>query len=217
MSLNLAHNFLDSSDQRLERVLRWLIWVMVPKNFPVRGHLREVPLVPNLLSLSRVPLAFSIWYLLDITGPLWLILTLFALALLSDRLDGTWARLYDMESSFGQIFDPVCDKLFLFVLLGALSGLIWPVALWPLVALELVLLALPLADYLAKRAGRPSPIRQVRANRWGKTKFVLECLALAILLVFGPAGELSGNLCLALAATFAGLSLWGKVTCSRSQ
>lgn len=63
--------------------------------------------IPNLLSLSRIPLAFI--FLSD--NPLYRTIALL-LALLSDILDGYIARKYNLSSKLGTIIDPITDKFF---------------------------------------------------------------------------------------------------------
>lgn len=61
--------------------------------------------IPNLLSLSRLPIAVLVLWL-SWTGH-WKLATLF---LLTDALDGTLARRFNVTSGLGgNLLDPVCD------------------------------------------------------------------------------------------------------------
>jgi phosphatidylglycerophosphate synthase len=65
--------------------------------------------VPNLLSLSRIPLGIVLFVLID--HQLWLAgLLVFLVAVLTDWLDGWWARRYNMISLIGRNLDPLTDK-----------------------------------------------------------------------------------------------------------
>ncbi len=82
---------------------------------------REIYTLPNLLTSLRIVLVpFVIWRLavLDMTGAFWL----FAVAALTDLLDGNLARLLNQRSVLGAWLDPIADKL---MLLSTLFMLAW--------------------------------------------------------------------------------------------
>jgi CDP-diacylglycerol--glycerol-3-phosphate 3-phosphatidyltransferase len=66
--------------------------------------------IPNLLSLSRVPLAAGLFAC--ITYHWWpAALAVFAAAALTDWLDGWWARRFGPLSAVGRSLDPLTDKV----------------------------------------------------------------------------------------------------------
>ena len=66
--------------------------------------------VPNLLSLSRLPLAVIVFALIAIEA--WpAALAVFVLAVLTDWLDGWWARRFNQLSAIGRNLDPLTDKV----------------------------------------------------------------------------------------------------------
>jgi cardiolipin synthase len=148
----------------------------------------------NLLTLSRLPLAALLW--LRPTDPL-LVLGLMAVAGITDVLDG-WverrrlARLGQAEGqgkpSVGVWLDPLCDKIFVLSLIGAIA-VTHPVPLWvlPLVALREILqtLAIGVARLI------PSVRRRVRvkfrANVLGKLSTVAQFLTIGAILLHSPA------------------------------
>ena len=71
--------------------------------------------LPNLLSLSRIPLAFLIIAPLK---PEWKYLFC-GLAILSDFLDGYLAKKFNQTSKFGAILDPATDKIFVLTIVIA--------------------------------------------------------------------------------------------------
>lgn len=90
--------------------------------------------LPNLLTASRLILApFVAWrlYLGDVEGAFWL----FAVAALTDLLDGTLARLLNQRSVLGAWLDPIADKVMLLTTLSMLAV----IGLLPLWLLGLVL------------------------------------------------------------------------------
>jgi len=95
--------------------------------------------LPNQLTLSRILLAFVLFALLalEISGnslfsdrstTLWLSIGLFVVCVLTDWLDGHFARKMNLVTAFGRIADPFADKL---LVLGTLIFLIPISALIP--------------------------------------------------------------------------------------
>jgi CDP-diacylglycerol---glycerol-3-phosphate 3-phosphatidyltransferase len=71
--------------------------------------------VPNALTTLRiVAVPFFGWALLtdggDSPGWRWVALAVFALAMLTDKIDGDLARKHDLVTDFGKIADPIADK-----------------------------------------------------------------------------------------------------------
>lgn len=91
--------------------------------------------VPNIISLSRIPVLFVIVGLLyiPIRGAATGALILFILGAATDWLDGYIARRYNSVSNFGKIIDALTDKIYVIGLFVALlaSGLLpqWSVFL----------------------------------------------------------------------------------------
>lgn len=69
--------------------------------------------LPNLLTFSRIPLSLIFMYLLSLKGAnyKWAALGIFLIATLTDYLDGRLARESRTTSSFGQLMDPIADKV----------------------------------------------------------------------------------------------------------
>lgn len=90
--------------------------------------------IPNLLTVLRLVLAavfFGVlaFYRYD-AGVAWLLLpgiVLFIAAAVTDAMDGYYARKWQVESKFGRIMDPFCDKV---LVLGALVFLAGPGFTW---------------------------------------------------------------------------------------
>lgn len=88
--------------------------------------------IPNLISIARILLVGPVvWALLDERSSLAMVL--FAVAGISDAVDGFLAKHYHWESRLGGILDPLADKL---LLIGTFLSLAWlGVIPWWLVAL----------------------------------------------------------------------------------
>jgi CDP-diacylglycerol---glycerol-3-phosphate 3-phosphatidyltransferase len=134
--------------------------------------------VPNLLSLSRLPLAAVLFAL--IANALWpAALAVFLLAAATDWLDGWWARKFDQGSALGRALDPLTDKVlvcgaFIFLIRVAGAGLEpWMVTV--VVARELLVTGL---RGMVEAAGK-----EFGADWFGKLKTVLQMAALIAILV----------------------------------
>jgi cardiolipin synthase (CMP-forming) len=160
--------------------------------------------LPNLLTLSRIvviPLVILTFYMPSPLGP-WVGCGLFALAGVTDWLDGRLARAWSQQSELGRFLDPIADKLLvattLFML--AVMGRFSPASILPaLVILCREILVSGLREHLASARVR------VPVSRLAKWKTGIQMVAIGVLLVgdAGPAGvpvRLAGEALLWIAA-----------------
>ena len=82
-----------------------------------KGQSKSLSL-PNILTYARIaaiPVVVGCVYVQSVMdGPLWLrwvALTVFIAAGVTDVLDGYYARMWDQQSAFGRMLDPIADKL----------------------------------------------------------------------------------------------------------
>jgi CDP-alcohol phosphatidyltransferase len=82
-----------------------------------RGQSKSLSL-PNILTYARIaaiPVVVGCVFAQSILdGPLWLrwvALAVFIAAGVTDYLDGYYARIWDQQSAFGRMLDPIADKL----------------------------------------------------------------------------------------------------------
>ena len=83
----------------------------------IRPGIRDVPNILSALRLLAAP--FAAW--LIVTGQDTAALAVFAIASLSDGLDGFVARRWGVTSNFGAWLDPLADKLLMLFSLSALA------------------------------------------------------------------------------------------------
>ena len=140
--------------------------------------------VPNALTAFRCVLVpLFAWMLLahpDDVG--WRIGTavVFALAILTDSIDGYLARKYDIVTKFGKLADPIADKALTgmaFIGLSIIGELPW----WVTVIILVREWGITLMRFLMLRYG------VMAANRGGKIKTVLQAVALILYLLPLPA------------------------------
>jgi CDP-diacylglycerol--glycerol-3-phosphate 3-phosphatidyltransferase len=94
----------------------------------------------------------------------------------TDWLDGLIARRWNQVTRLGARLDPLVDKVFIYVLVV----LLWhaTIFVWPVVLIA-VLRDLSVQVFRSRAPER----KPLPANRWGKLKFVLQCVAIAIAFV----------------------------------
>jgi CDP-diacylglycerol---glycerol-3-phosphate 3-phosphatidyltransferase len=163
--------------------------------------------IPNMLTMLRAVLACVFFLVLNQyqyvpgaaakDGPGWAIvaaIVIFIIAAITDALDGYLARRWKVESQFGRIMDPFCDKVLvmgaLIYLAGArfvadgepihgffsghmVSGVYpWMVAL--ILARELLVTGI--------RGELEAKGMSFGANWWGKIKFIMQAIIVPIVL-----------------------------------
>jgi CDP-diacylglycerol--glycerol-3-phosphate 3-phosphatidyltransferase len=104
-------------------------------------------------------------------------LIVFVAAAATDYFDGFVARRFGQVTSLGARLDASVDKVFIYAILGAL--LFRGTFVTVLVATAFVRDVL--VELLRHRAAARSHV--IPANRWGKSKFSLQCLSVAIALI----------------------------------
>lgn len=148
--------------------------------------------VANALTMSRIALVpIYGWLLLraDGTSPdyRWMATAVFAVAMLTDRIDGSLARSRGLVTDFGKITDPIADKLLTgmaFVGLSVIGELWWWITI---VVLSRGVIITGMRLLVLRRVVIP-------ASRGGKLKTVLQALALGLLSapLTGPVRLLAG-------------------------
>ena len=135
--------------------------------------------LPNKLTIARmamVPL-FMVALLINTPESRILSVVIFALASLTDMLDGQIARKYNMVTNFGKLMDPLADKVL------TAAAMICLVELGDLAAW--IAVAIIFREYLITglRSVAASENIVVAANIWGKVKTVCQMIALMLLMV----------------------------------
>src|SRR6201992_862545 len=149
--------------------------------------------VPNILTCARIaaiPVVIGCIYAQSIAdGPLWLRWVAVAVSIaagITDYLDGYYARVWNQQSAFGRMLDPIADKLLVAscLLMLAADGIIHGWSLWAaVVILCREILVSGLREYLA--ALRVS----VPVTKLAKWKTTVQLVAIGFLLA-GEAGDM---------------------------
>lgn len=144
-----------------------------------RARLGELRTVPNLVSLSRLPLVLGI--VVFVGSPVRYLL--FALIVLSDGIDGWLARRLDQKTELGAMLDPALDKI---------TALALVVVLFPRTGLPVEYLVLFFArDLFVVSLGPLVPLYgfdtgKIQARTLGKVVTNLQFFALVAMLVPAP-------------------------------
>lgn len=148
--------------------------------------------IPNLLTLLRIILIpiFVLVYYLPFKEAHQVAAALFALAAVTDWLDGYLARKLEQTSPFGAFLDPVADKLIvaaaLVLIVDAYSRSMpqWPLlTVLPAIVIigrEIVISAL--REWMAEVGKRA----QVAVSMIGKIKTTLQMMAILVMVGFEP-------------------------------
>ena len=133
---------------------------------------------PNHLTVARFLLTPVVLVLLYYDHRWWG-LGVFVAAICTDFIDGTMARTRDQITPLGTLMDPVADKL----LVGAVLAWVGYDYLVVQIILAVIVLELVLMAVGASITLRRNEVRS--ANAFGKTKMVVQSLALLSFLLFG--------------------------------
>lgn len=150
---------------------------------PTPYRVRDLLLLPNLLSAARIPLAAAFPF--TIGRPAWTLAVLGAAAL-TDVLDGFLARKLGQATPVGALVDGIADKAFGGSVLVSLvaGGMLSPAAALLLATRELGELPLALRVLTSKRA-RLTEIDR-KANALGKAATVLELGTVVSVVLHAP-------------------------------
>lgn len=152
--------------------------------------------IPNILTFSRILLSVLLLVVMlhwDAIAPSWVDVTwrdyfaclIFCIASITDFFDGYIARKFDLGSTFGEVFDPLADKM---LILGAFIGLL----LLDRANAWAVFIILSREFYITGLRVVAANLKQnVAASQLGKYKTGFQILAIAFLLAnFFPGGTL---------------------------
>ena len=149
----------------------------------VQSLLREALNPPNLITLSRLGLAFVLFVMIYINA-FWLTAAvLFVVAAATDALDGYIARKYGMVTTLGRILDPFVDKI---VICGAFIFLLDKkvdfengVQVWSGVNAWMVVIVVGREMFVTSLRGfLEQQGKDFSASMSGKIKMVLQCVAI---------------------------------------
>ena len=161
--------------------------------------------VPNLLSIFRICLVpvFIVVFLTDDSEIKLAAVVVYAVASLTDFLDGFIARRFQAISRLGKVLDPIGDKLMTVAVLTCITieGI---VPLWALVAVGVKEVTMMIGGIITHKM---SGVEIVQSNIIGKTSTVVFFVVFVILILFRdiPQSVVTGLIAFAVALTFIAL------------
>lgn len=157
--------------------------------------------LPNKLTVSRVVMipVFILFFYLNFTGHYIVALAVFAVASLTDMLDGKIARKYHLVTNLGKFLDPIADKVLVlaaFVVFLTVPAIFNSVGEWALIAAGCgvaIILAreIIVSGFRMVAAGADIVIA---ADMWGKYKTVTQDISIVVLLVGECVREFTDNI-----------------------
>jgi CDP-diacylglycerol--glycerol-3-phosphate 3-phosphatidyltransferase len=163
--------------------------------------------LPNVLTMSRIVMipVFVVVFYLPTQWSYMASAVIFALAGITDWLDGYLARKLDQSTPFGAFLDPVADKLMVAVALAVLieehAAVLMTIPATIIIGREIVISAL--REWMAEMGSRAS----VAVSYIGKIKTTAQMVAIVGLLAFPP-GQLLAYFSIGLLYLAAVLTLW---------
>lgn len=140
---------------------------------------------PNKLTVARIIATpvFMATMLIDFPYHYTISLVLFAVASLTDMIDGKMARKYNLVTSFGKFLDPLADKM---LTTAAFLGFICMYAgtnfCWQLTAITFIVLFREFMVSSVRLVVVSSGGKVIAANIWGKLKTVTQMIGIIIAL-----------------------------------
>lgn len=143
--------------------------------------------IPNILTIGRILIAPILVFIYYLSGELsdWLSCIIFVIAAFTDYLDGFFARLYKQQSKFGELLDPIADKVLVATALALLimSQIIkGPHVVAAIIIITREILISGLREFLAKAQ------IYIPVTNLSKGKTVIQMTAISILLA-GNSGD----------------------------
>jgi CDP-diacylglycerol--glycerol-3-phosphate 3-phosphatidyltransferase/cardiolipin synthase len=143
--------------------------------------------IPNILTIGRILIAPILVFIYYFSGELsdWLSCIIFVIAAFTDYLDGFFARLYKQQSKFGELLDPIADKVLVATALALLimSQIIkGPHVVAAIIIITREILISGLREFLAKAQ------IYIPVTNLSKGKTVIQMTAISILLA-GNSGD----------------------------
>ncbi|BDQ29255.1 CDP-diacylglycerol--glycerol-3-phosphate 3-phosphatidyltransferase [Helicobacter ailurogastricus] len=161
--------------------------------------------IPNTLTILRILLSVCLlflilhasqWFKISSVGLNYTSACLFALAGCTDFLDGYIARNYHLKTLFGEIFDPLADKI---LILAAFLGLLalGRISAW------VVFVILGREFFIAGlRMSVSNHGQSIAVSQWGKYKTFLQMCAIVVLFLNVRLGGVALGDCLMAVAVF---------------
>ena len=167
--------------------------------------------LPNKITLIRILMIpiFIVVYYLPLEGNHIISAIIFAVAALTDWVDGFIARKYDMVTKFGEFLDPLADKL---IVVAALALLLEVYATpWFAIPAILIIGRELVISGLREWMAKIGLSNKVKVSMIGKVKTWVQMIAIAVLLIASNQYLLFTSLGFILIYVAAFMSVWSMI------
>lgn len=145
----------------------------------------KITKLPNILTTVRMALIplFMVMFYINIPNNMLFAAIVFAVAYVTDVLDGIIARKYNAVSDYGKLMDPIADKLLSIAAVVMLTGngTLSPIVTFIIIAREIIIGGFRLVWAADGRV--------VAADKLGKLKTVLQFISIMLILLGNPVFE----------------------------
>ncbi len=158
--------------------------------------------LPNKLTISRMVMIpiFIVFFYVQFVGHYFVALAVFAIASLTDLLDGKIARKYNLITNLGKFLDPIADKVLVLSALVVLLTVPWIFTAW-LGEWAIIAAGCGVAVILAReiivsgfRMVAASSGAVIAADIFGKFKTTAQDISIVVLLIGAGVCELTDNI-----------------------
>jgi len=142
----------------------------------------SMKILPNIISVFRIFLVpvFVFAYIFDTNDVKYSAIIIYAVAGLSDFLDGFLARKLDAQSSLGKLLDPLADKLMTFTVIICIT-VSKPILLWAVIVFFLKEICMGIGGLVIHKVAH---VELPPSNIVGKISTAVFFLACGVLLLF---------------------------------
>jgi CDP-diacylglycerol--glycerol-3-phosphate 3-phosphatidyltransferase len=143
---------------------------------------REIFNLPNTITLIRISVVPFLFVLLTEPGEFWslILAILFAVASITDMLDGYLARKYNMITTMGKFLDPLADK----IIVNTAMILMIPIGRIPAWIVAVTIIRDLIVDGIRSIAS--SEGLYIQASPLGKQKTIAQLFAVTALMIYYP-------------------------------
>jgi len=161
-----------------------------------------VKALPNIISIFRICLVpvFVVAYIIDTNGVKYSAIIIYAVAGLSDFLDGFLARKFDAQSKLGKLLDPLADKLMTFTAIICIT-VSKPILLWAVIVFFVKEICMGIGGLVIHKVAH---VELPPSNIVGKISTAVFFLACGVLLLFN---NISDGIATVIIAFAIGLTL----------
>lgn len=144
-------------------------------NIPNKLTVIRIVLVPIMVLVSLINIPGTI---MNIPVSYWIMDIIFAIASITDKIDGYLARKNNQVTNFGKFLDPIADKI---LVVSALIILVGQNKLPTWIPIIIIVREFAVSGYRLIAVESKGDV--IAANKWGKLKTVTQMIAIVIALL----------------------------------